>query len=295
MSKPREIRAGRFYMVTRRCTQRMFLLWPDRHCRATFLYCLALAAERTGVVVMLPVVMGNHHHTICYDPEGRIAEFTHYLHHLVARAMNAARGRWENFWASEQVCVVRLDDREAVLRAMVYAATNPIKDHLVARVHQWPGVHGLGDLLRGRALHVARPAGFFQREGPMPAAATLRLEVPEVSGMGDCAQFLDELRARVAAREAEIAAARGGRRVLGVRAVRRQSPASAPTSWTPRRGLRPMVAASGWARVEALQRDAVFVARYRAARLAWRAGLAAEFPPGTYWLRRFAHITIAEL
>jgi hypothetical protein len=32
---------------------------------------------------------------------------------------------------------------------------------------------------------------------------------------------------------------------------------------------------------------------YRAARLLWRAGLPAVFPPGTYWLARFANITVA--
>ncbi len=32
---------------------------------------------------------------------------------------------------------------------------------------------------------------------------------------------------------------------------------------------------------------------YRAARMLWRAGLPAVFPPGTYWLARFANITVA--
>jgi hypothetical protein len=49
-----------------------------------------------------------------------------------------------------------------------------------------------------------------------------------------------------------------------------------------------------WARVEALQRDRAFLAAYREARLAWREGATRTFPPGTYWLRRFASVPIAE-
>jgi hypothetical protein len=43
------------------------------------------------------------------------------------------------FWASEQTCVVRLVDREAVMDKLVYTASNPVQDHLVERVHNWPG------------------------------------------------------------------------------------------------------------------------------------------------------------
>jgi hypothetical protein len=37
MSLPREVIAGRFYMVTRRCTQRQFLLHPDAETNNAFL------------------------------------------------------------------------------------------------------------------------------------------------------------------------------------------------------------------------------------------------------------------
>jgi biotin-(acetyl-CoA carboxylase) ligase len=39
---------------------------------------------------------------------------------MFARTQNALRGRWENFWSSEQVCVVRLVGRNDVMDKLVY-------------------------------------------------------------------------------------------------------------------------------------------------------------------------------
>lgn len=109
--------------------------------------------------------------------------------------------------------------------------------------------------------------------------------------------LLAELRVRVQAVEAERAAERQrtGRRVCGRRAVLAQSWRNQPTSCEPRRNLRPRVAVwSKWARIEALLRNRAFVAAYTSAPEAWREGVAAMFPPGTYWLRRFANVSVAE-
>ena len=47
MSLPREVLPGRTYMITRRCSERRFLLWPDNKTTNAFIYCLAVAAQRT--------------------------------------------------------------------------------------------------------------------------------------------------------------------------------------------------------------------------------------------------------
>jgi len=281
-------------MVTRRCTQRQFLLRPDRETNNAFVYCLAEAAERFEVEIILPSAMSNHHHTIVYDRYGRLPAFVEHFHKLLAKCMNALRGRWENLWSSEQVCVVRLVEASDVIDKLVYAATNPVKDGLVEKVHHWPGVNGLSALLGRRTLQAHRPRHYFRASGSMPEVATLRLGIP--SELGDAAQVLRELRERVAAEEARLAAARWriGARVIGRRAVQRQSWRETPRSGEPRRNLRPTIAArSQWARVEALQRNREFLIAYREARARWLAGSAIAFPIGTYWLRRFAQIPLA--
>jgi REP element-mobilizing transposase RayT len=294
MTLPREVIPGRFYMVTRRCTQRQFLLHPDEETNNAFIYCLAEAAQRFGIDVLLPSAMANHHHTVIYDRYGTIPAFTEHFHKMLAKSQNARRGRWENFWSSEQVCVVRLVDAADVMRKLVYAATNPVKDRLVERVHHWPGVNGLSALLRRRPLHATRPRHFFRAKGSMPEAVTLNLVLPPE--LGEAQQIRDELRQRVAAEEAAVAVERRrtGAGVLGRRAIQRQSWRDSPASREPRRNLRPTIAArSPWARLEAILRNREFLAAYREARARWIAGDAIPFPLGTYWLRRFANVPLA--
>lgn len=112
--------------------------------------------------------MSNHYHAVIYDREGRYPEFIEHFHKLLARSQNALRGRWENFWSSEQTGVVKLVGRDAVLDKLAYAAANPVLDHLVERAHHWPGVNGLSALLNGRWLRATRPLHFFRPDGPMP-------------------------------------------------------------------------------------------------------------------------------
>ena len=281
-------------MVTRRCAQRQFLLRPDDETNNAFIYCLAEAALRFEIDVILPSVMSNHHHTVIYDRHGRAIEFIAHFHGMLARCQNALRGRWENHWSSEPVSIVHLVDRVDVINEVVYAASNPVKHGLVDRVHHWPGVNGLSLLLNGRAMHARRPAHFFRSDGPMPPEVTLHLTIPRE--LGDPEYFLGAVRDGVAAVVADHAAlrARTGATVIGRRRVLRQSWRDSPTSHEPRRTLNPRVAARRkWHRIDALQRRRAFVAEYRAARVAWLAGLPAVFPPGTYWLRRFAGVPVA--
>jgi len=292
---PRPVLPGQFYLITRRCTQRQFLLRPDDATNNAFLYCLIDAAMRCDIDVILPCAMSNHYHAVIFDRAGRYPEFIEHFHKLFARSQNALRGRWENFWSSEQTSVVRLVDREAVIDKLVYVAANPVLDHLVERVHHWPGVNGLPALLAGRRLRATRPWHFFRRNGSMPDSVELALTIPPA--LGTPAEVRAELRDRVRAVEAERAAerARTGWRVLGRRAVLAQPWRGQPKSVEPRRNLRPSLASRNkWARIEALLRNRIFLVDYVSARERWLDGIGAVFPPGTYWLRRFASVPILQ-
>ena len=58
---PRQVLPRQFYLITRRCSQRQFLLRPDAATNNAFLYCLIDAALRCEIDVLLPCAMSNHH------------------------------------------------------------------------------------------------------------------------------------------------------------------------------------------------------------------------------------------
>lgn len=295
MSLAREVLPGRVYMITRRCTQRQFLMRPDRRTSNAFIYCLAVAAERYAVDVLFTVAMSNHHHTGIHDRLGNYPEFLAYFHKLFAKCQNRLRRRWENFWSSEQTSVVRLVAPDDVLAKMTYALTNPVKDGLVERAHHWPGVTSLWCVLHETALRARRPDHFFRDEGPMPEAVSLQMSRPP----GYEALPPNEYRAlvleQVDAAEREMAAERIRTRasVIGRRRVLAQSPTDRPQTCEPHGDLNPQFAARNrWRRFEALSRNRAFRDAYTAAREMLIGGVRdVLFPAGTYWLRRFSSVT----
>ena len=296
MSLPRQVLPGSFYLLTRRCTQRQFLLRPDPETNNAYLYCLLVAAQRYAIDVLMMCAMSNHHHLVIFDPYGTYPEFLEHMHKLLARSQNALRGRWENFWASGQTSVVRLVNPEDVLAKLVYVATNPVKDDLVEKVHHWPGVNGYRALCTAEALRAKRPRHFFRDDGPLPTSVEGRLRVPPQLGDVDALVASLERMVRDFEEREKARRAHSNVRVSGRRAVLRLSWKASPSSFEPRRTLSPRVAARNvWSRIEALVRNRTFVHEYKLARAAWAAGLSTQFPVGTYWLKRFANVDVADV
>jgi hypothetical protein len=61
---PRQVLPRQFYLVTRRCTQRQFLLRPDPETNNAFTYALIEAAQRAEIDGLLPCAMSNHYHAV---------------------------------------------------------------------------------------------------------------------------------------------------------------------------------------------------------------------------------------
>ncbi len=295
MSRPRQVLPGQFYLLTRRCTQRQFLLRPDEVTNNAFIYCLGEAAQRFDIDIVLPMAMSNHHHTVLFDRHGRYPEFIEHFHKMLARCLNARWGRWENLWAAEEVCITRLLDRDAIIDKLVYTATNPVNDRLVERATQWPGTNGYRHLIHRKPLRARRPIHFFRDGGAMPETVTLTLVIPPE--LGDADAVIAELRERVEQVERAMIdhRAKTGLPIVGRRRVLGQSWRASPTSVEPRRNLRPRFAGATSVRIEALVAYKEFLACYRDARISWRLGGRALFPSGTYWLARFTPIVVAPL
>jgi putative transposase len=284
MTAPRQVLPGATYLVTRRCAQRQFLLRPSDSTNATFLYLLAVAARRHGVQVHVFCVLSNHFHLVLTDPHARLPAFHQFLDAMVARASNAALGRWESFWAPNSYSAVRLVAPGDILDKAAYVLANPVAAGLVRTGRQWPGLWSEPERVGGDAFVARRPKGFFDEKGSLPEMATLELAPPP--GFASAEEFRVGLAAALAEREEQaVRDAPGG--FLGVDRILSQEPAGRPTSAEPRRGLNPRVGARDkWKRIEALGQLVAFVRSYRLAWAARRSGQSGvTFPFGTYLLR----------
>jgi len=286
MTAPRRIVPGTTYLITRRCSQRQFLLRPSPTTTAIFRYVLAVAAHRFGLQVHAYCVLSNHWHAVVTDPAARLPAFEQYLDSLVARAVNASLGRWESFWAPSSYSAVALTSGADVLEKAVYVLANPVAAGLVKRGRDWPGLWSAPESIGGAPVVAERPTTFFRKSGYMPEKATLELVAPPGFSAEEFRERLAGALADVEER-ARCELAGRGRTVLGARKVLAQKPTARPASAEPRRGLNPRVAARDkWKRIEALSRLVEFLREYRVAWRARRSGQPdAPFPAGTYLLR----------
>jgi REP element-mobilizing transposase RayT len=256
-------------------------------------YCLALALERTGVLLHAVCVMSNHWHGVVTDPDARLPEFLEIFHKLLAKAQNASLGRWENFWSSDKTSVLLLVSESDVLDKMAYTLANPTAAGLVKAPHEWPGV-----LRRfGEHSEVDMPDAFFDDDGELPDSVDLELTRPTVYASLSDSQLQACVEEAVGKRVKQAREDMVLRRLpfLGRNAVLRQSFSAAPKTSAPRRNPSPRIAAKSTpARVQAIRRILAFVREYRAARNEWRTGdRSAVFPAGTYALRIHACVTCA--
>jgi hypothetical protein len=175
---------------------------------------------------------------------------------------------------------------------MIYALTNPVKDHLVEKAIDWPGVSALQAILTGKELTAYRPEHFFRKDGKMPKKVTLKFHRPKGYEHLTQQQWATLVMERIEQEERKAREERraGNGQVLGVKAILRQRPTERPDTQESRRKLNPRVAAKNkWRRIEALLRNKVFQLAYVKARDAFKRGIAnVTFPAGTYWLVRFA-------
>lgn len=284
MTAPRQILPGKTRMITRRCSERRFLLKPSSVTSAVVGYLLAVAAARTGIQLHAFCVLSNHLHVILTDPGTGIASFNQFLNALTARALNAHHGRWDHFWESGSYSAVVLETPEDILDKCAYVLANPVAAGLVQHARDWPGLWTAPDAIGAPCVVYRRPEHFFDDEGQMPETAELRLVVPP--GFASAEAFREQLVAALA--EKEVAAVRQHNGCfLGRARVLAQHPLAKPRPGEPRRGLNPRIACRDrWKRIEALGRLTRFLSDYRVAWAKWCADAPdVLFPAGTYQMR----------
>jgi hypothetical protein len=266
-------------------------LRPSREVNLIIRYCLALATHRFGVRVHAYCFLSNHYHLVATDCRGELPCFMHCLDLLLARALNALRGRSESFWSSGSYSAVELADPETVVEKIAYVLANPVSAGLVRAGRLWPGVISHPDDIGNDPLVAPRPSRFFRSAGTAALPAVVPLGLVPPPGLEHLS--LDELRKQIAERvelhEMRARQRRGRKGFAGPRSVLRRPVLDRPTEAESSFGLNPRVAGrDGPARIAALARLAGFVQQYRYAWTKLQAGLRdlAVFPAGTWKIRR---------
>jgi REP element-mobilizing transposase RayT len=297
MTEPNQYLPGTTYLVTRRTERQVLLFRPDALMNQIFLFCVAWAAQLTGVQVHAFILLSNHEHLVVTDVEGRMGEFNERLNWLLTKCTQALRGwRGRVFDGSGPLCT-ELTTPGAVVRSIGYVLTNAVRHGLVRRASEWPGARSSLAALGGAALRLERPPVFFKEGGDVPTTVELRLPMPEVLveayGQEDA---LRSVAADVERRESEVRAdmRASGRAYLGARRVLQTSPFARPETEDEEASIRPRWAGSREAVRRGRERRARFLTRYAECRERWcRGERDVIWPAGTYQMRRLHGVRCA--
>jgi REP element-mobilizing transposase RayT len=290
---------GTRYKITRKCLERRLFLTPDSGASTRIIgFCLGMALDRFDIELHAAVFMSNHYHLDVTDPHGQLPAFKCMLNAFIARALNAHRGRFDRFWSTEQGCDVELIDDVDLIEGIAYTQTNPVTAGLVRRGYRWPGLTTAGKKF-GEVMRFKRPDFFFDpKNDDVPLFVEVRIVRPSIMPELSDDELYAKIREAVVHREREAAEKmrREHRRFLGEQRIARQSWRRTPGNRDERFASRPRVSSRGkWARIAALQRNVNWDAAYAKAYDALSTGERnVEFPHGTYALRRFAGVRVAQ-
>jgi REP element-mobilizing transposase RayT len=259
---------------------------------------VAKAQAMYDVAIHAFVVLSNHTHFLLSPRDAReLAGFMAFVNGNLAREAGRLHGWRERFWGRRYRAIVIADvDDAAQIARLRYIFSNGVKEGLVARAADWPGVSCVRALVDGAALegvwvdrtrlfHARRAQRRISEKDFVTREAVTLSPLPCWAGLQEderrrlCADLVREVEA-----EARQELQRAGRTRLGRGRVLAQNPHDLPTD--SHRSAAPFVHASTReVRQEFVARYRAFVDAYRIAceRLrrgaqAWLAG----FPPGAF-------------
>jgi len=286
---------GALVEVTCRTIHSRFLLRPGPVLNEIVIGVLGRAQRKYPTRVCGYVLASNHLHlALDVDNAHQLCCFMRYVNSNLARKVGGLVGWRDKIWSRRYQAIVVSPEEAAQVGRLRYIFSHGVKENLVERVDQWPGVHCAHSLLTGAPAvgywfnqtqeYAARRRGekfdrmkYATREilvlSPLPCWKHLSDEVRR--------QLVVEMIADIEA-EAALRRQHSGCQVLGVSAVRGQHPFDRPAR--PKKSPAPLFhAASKLVRQELWAAYAWFVAAFRDASAKLRSGdRLARFPAGSF-------------
>jgi hypothetical protein len=295
--QPRTFPPHSLVEVTMVTIQNRFLLRPSPEVNDLVVGVFGRAQRQLDLPIVCLTVMSSHLHLLVIprDPE-HLADFMEFVNCNLSKEIGTRIRGWRGtMWSSRyHHAVVSPKEEEVQVARLVYCLANGVKEGLVDRPSDWPGVQSATALMEGKDLvghwydrtreHAAR-----QRRGEVVDSEHLATEERIVFTPLPCWQHLPEedRRSRVAelvekieedgARERRLTGARS----LGAAKILRADPLSSPARIV--RSPQPRFHASRKVMKEMREALSRVIAAFREASARLRAGERdVEFPEGTF-------------
>ena len=260
------------YFITGRCLQARLLMRPCRETNDIIGGVLAKALENFDIKLFSFVFMSNHFHMLVQSPNGHIPAFMQYVRGNIAKQVGKNVGWRGKFWDRRYDAEPVLDD-DALLRRLRYILSHGVKEGLVSKSNEWPGLHCVRELTHGIVRTFAWQGDTKTNKRLRPVFVS---PIPCWDGLSQ-QQHKEMYRNLVSSINAERS-----KPILGIRSILRQPPHNFPEKSS--RSPRPLChTTSNTLRAEYEERYRAFAAAYRIASAAYRQGdTTVEFPLYSY-------------
>ena len=281
--------------ITNRTVQGRYLLRPDRVLNDRVLGILGKFQRIHGVRIVTITVLSSHFHILLIaDDVLQQANFMRDVQATLSREVNRLTGWRGPLFERRFTTTPVTNEEKAQVERLKYVLANGVKEDLVEKVLDWPGVNTAAALLQGKSLtgHWIDRSRQYAARNRGEDASDERFAVEETVILSPlpCWAHLspEHYRQRIEAlveeveQEAALVRRRYGSRVLGVQAILAQDPQARPDHLA--RSPAPLVhAATKAARRMFYELYAEFVSAFRTASEALRRGNRdAPFPAGSF-------------
>ena len=151
--EPRYFLPNSLVEVTNVTFQNRYFLRPSEDLNDIFLGVLGLAQKKHGMPLCGVVVMSTHFHLLVIpkDPE-HLADFMEFLNTNLSKEVGRLHGWKGKLWHDRYHHIAVSNEEKIQIRRLRYLLAAGVKEFLVDRVVQWPGVHSATALIRGESL-----------------------------------------------------------------------------------------------------------------------------------------------
>lgn len=154
MPRPlRWIPPGQMVEITCRTLQGRAFLRPGDEANRRIVGVLGRAQRRSGLTIHAVTVLSNHYHLLATPRDAQqLATFMGFVQTNLAKELNRLHGWSGPVWARRYRSIPVDEDTECQEARLRYVLSNAVKEDLVERCTEWPGVHCARALLSGDPL-----------------------------------------------------------------------------------------------------------------------------------------------